>query len=583
MSDFVALLQINPRVGDLENNAKKLEKMIFLSKENGAKLAVSSELAISGYPPRDLLNNDEFLSKAKETTEQLNSPIPSLIGIPLKSNENRHLPSNAVMRIENGVNPLAQSGVSHIVARKILLPTYDVFDEARYFEPGTKSGLTRNIAGLDLGITICEDAWQNASKTPSDYDSNPIEMLAELEYQGIPLDATVNLSASPFHAEKLGTRVEVARDAARTLQHPFLLANQVGGNDDLLFDGSSLVAWPNGEIVIAPSWREGILIVDLSSPSNCKWVDLEDGYPMLNQPEVKQLKPSDEFKGSESRIEQITNATVVGLGDYCKKSGLESIVLGMSGGIDSAVAACVACEAIGSENVLGISMPSKFSSDHSITDAEYTCNALGMEYLEHPIAQMHNATLSTIGKMLDSGHAVASENIQARLRAIIVMGHANAQSRMAIATGNKSELSQGFCTLYGDMAGGYAPLGDVWKMDVYAMAEFFNQQAETKGNAKPVSESTLTKPPSAELAEDQVDEDVLPAYDILDGILRLHIEKNLTATGIIESGYDEAVVESVLKRLGNNEHKRWQMPPAPRISNRAFGQGWRMPLASRKN
>ena len=583
MSDFVALLQMNPRVGDLENNAKKLEKMIILSKENGAKLAVSSELAISGYPPRDLLNNDEFLSKAKETTEQVNSPIPSLIGIPLKSNENRHLPSNAVMRIENGVNPLAQSGESHIVARKILLPTYDVFDEARYFEPGTKSGLTRNIAGLDLGITICEDAWQNASKTPSDYDSNPIEMLAELEYQGIPLDATVNLSASPFHAEKLGTRVEVARDAARTLQHPFLLANQVGGNDDLLFDGSSLVAWPSGEIVIAPSWREGILIVDLSSPSNCKWVDFEGGYPMLNQPEVKQLNPSDEFKGSESRIEQITNATVVGLGDYCKKSGLDSIVLGMSGGIDSAVAACVACEAIGSENVLGISMPSKFSSDHSISDAEYTCDALGMEYLEHPIAQMHSATLSTIGEMLDSGHPVASENIQARLRAIIVMGHANAQSRMAIATGNKSELSQGFCTLYGDMAGGYAPLGDVWKMDVYAMAEFFNQRAESTGNAKPVSESTLTKPPSAELAEDQVDEDVLPPYDILDGILRLHIEKNLTATGIIDSGYDKTVVESVLQRLGNNEHKRWQMPPAPRISNRAFGQGWRMPLASRKN
>ena len=583
MSDFVALLQMNPRVGDLENNAKKLEKMIILSQENGAKLAVSSELAISGYPPRDLLNNDEFLSKAKETTEQVNSPIPSLIGIPLKSNENRHLPSNAVMRIENGVNPLAQSGESHIVARKILLPTYDVFDEARYFEPGTKSGLTRNIAGLDLGITICEDAWQNASKTPSDYDSNPIEMLAELEYQGIPLDATVNLSASPFHAEKLGTRVEVARDAARTLQHPFLLANQVGGNDDLLFDGSSLVAWPNGEIIIAPSWREGILIVDLTSPSNCKWVDFEGGYPMLNQPEVKQLKPSDEFKGSESRIEQITNATVVGLGDYCKKSGLESIVLGMSGGIDSAVAACVACEAIGPENVLGISMPSKFSSDHSISDAEYTCNALGMEYLEHPIGQMHSATLSTIGKMLDSGNPVASENIQARLRAIIVMGHANAQSRMAIATGNKSELSQGFCTLYGDMAGGYAPLGDVWKMDVYAMAEFFNQKADSNGNAKPVSESTLTKPPSAELAEDQVDEDVLPPYDILDGILRLHIEKNLTATGIIETGYDKTVVESVLQRLGNNEHKRWQMPPAPRISNRAFGQGWRMPLASRKN
>lgn len=304
---------------------------------------------------------------------------------------------------------------------------------------------------------------------------------------------------------------------------------------------------------------------------------------MRSTSELRILESGDSNEFKYSRVQEICDATIVGLGDYCRKSNLNSIVLGMSGGIDSAVAACVACEAIGPENVLGISMPSKYSSQHSISDAEYTCRSLGMDYLEHTIAQMHESTISSIGEMLSKGNPVASENIQARLRAIIVMGFANAQSRMAIATGNKSELSQGFCTLYGDMAGGYAPLGDVWKMDVYAMAELFNANAESDGKPAPISESTLTKPPSAELAEDQIDEDVLPPYDILDGILKLYIEQNQSIEQIIKAGYDSKTVNEVVSRLGNNEHKRWQMPPAPRISNRAFGQGWRMPLASRKN
>ena len=583
MSKLIALLQINPKVGDLENNSIRLLQMIELAKSHGAEVAVSSELALSGYPPRDLLNDQNFIQRCQNIAEKMTPSIPSLVGLPVKSSENRQLPSNAVMRIEKDINNLVKDGMSNVVAKKILLPTYDVFDEGRYFEPGTKSGLTRNIAGLDLGVTICEDAWQNASHTPSDYDSNPIEMLAELEYQGVPLDATVNLSASPFHSEKLEVRLNVAKDAAKTLQHPFLLANQVGGNDDLLFDGSSMVAWPNGKTIIAPSWREGILIVDLTNPEACKWIDLPHGYPMRSRPELRLLENGDSDDYGVSRIQEICDATIVGLGDYCRKSNLNSIVLGMSGGIDSAVAACVACEAIGSENVLGISMPSKFSSGHSISDAEYTCKSLGMEYLEQTIADMHESTISSIGEMLAKGNPVASENIQARLRAIIVMGFANAQSRMAIATGNKSELSQGFCTLYGDMAGGYAPLGDVWKMDVYAMAELFNSNATSQGKANPISDSTLTKPPSAELAEDQIDEDVLPPYEVLDGILKLYIEQNQSIDQIIQAGFESKTVNEVISRLGNNEHKRWQMPPAPRISNRAFGQGWRMPLASRKN
>lgn len=583
MSKLIALLQINPKVGDLENNSNRLLEMIELAKSHGADISVSSELALSGYPPRDLLNNQDFIQRCHDIAEKMSPCIPSLVGLPVKSGENRQLPSNAVMRLEKQINSLVKDGMSNVVAKKILLPTYDVFDEARYFEPGTKSGLTRNIAGLDLGVTICEDAWQNASQTPSDYDSNPIEMLAELEYQGVPLDATVNLSASPFHYEKLEVRLNVAKDAAKTLQHPFLLANQVGGNDDLLFDGSSMVAWPNGKAVIAPAWREGILLVDLTNPEACKWIDLPEGYPMRSTPELRILENSESNIFKSSRIQEICDATIVGLGDYCRKSNLNSIVLGMSGGIDSAVAACVACEAIGPENVLGISMPSKFSSQHSISDAEYTCKSLGMDYLEHTIAQMHESTIASIGEMLSKGNPVASENIQARLRAIIVMGFANAQSRMAIATGNKSELSQGFCTLYGDMAGGYAPLGDVWKMDVYAMAELFNSNATSDGMAAPISESTLTKPPSAELAEDQIDEDVLPPYDVLDGILKLYIEQSQSIEEIVTAGFDSKIVNEVISRLGNNEHKRWQMPPAPRISNRAFGQGWRMPLASRKN
>ena len=583
LSKIIGLLQVDSTVGDLAGNAKRLESLSAIAHAHGAKVAVATELAVCGYPPRDLLLQPDFITTSFETAKNLAVKIPILVGTPIPPDNERHLPANGVVRAGLLQAIPNKDNTNRIVARKQLLPSYDVFDETRYFTPANRSGICRSIGEVDLGITICEDAWQAAGLTPSSYRQDPVASLAELGRQGVMLDATVNLSASPYHADKVGSRIKVCRTAAKALQHPFLLANQVGGNDDLLFDGCSLVAWPDGKVVVAPAWQEGVLIVDLAKPENCRWVPFSDNDAFsIGNDEIKFLdSQSDGFENSTEIIEDITDAVIAGLADYCRKSGIKRIVLGLSGGIDSAVAACVACAAVGPENVLGIAMPSRFSSQHSIDDAKYTAEALGMEFKLEPIDDMHSSLEGTIGEVLVDGNPVASENIQSRLRGIIVMAHANAQNRMAIATGNKSELAQGYCTLYGDMAGGFTPLGDLYKMQVYALAEIFNQRATSNNQIPPVNKSTMTKPPSAELAPNQKDEDSLPPYEVLDEILRLHIEHTMDADDIVAAGYDRSVVVDVLSRLERNEHKRWQMSPAPRVTSKAFGQGWRRPLASR--
>ena len=579
---MIGLLQIDPTVGDLSGNAQRLEHLSNLAAQNGASVGVTTELAISGYPPRDLLLQDEFIRLAQQTAGSLNVPIPVLVGSPIEAQSSRQLPGNGVVRA-GSKDVLSSDANSHVVARKQLLPTYDVFDEARYFHPDNRSGIARTIAHLDLGVTVCEDAWQAAGLTPSAYSADPIEHLAEWGRQGVQLDATVNLSASPYHADKLSSRIHVCRTAAQVLGHPFLLANQVGGNDDLLFDGNSLVAWPDGRVVVAPAWQEGVLLVDIDDANNCSWVASKSPDALcIGSDQIRHL--SSEEKGHEydkELLEDLTDAVVTGLSDYCRKSGISSIVLGLSGGIDSAVAACVAAAAVGPENVLGLAMPSRHSSQHSIDDARFTAEALGISFDTIPIDSFHASVEESIGDVLTNGHPVASENLQSRLRGLLVMAHANAQGRMAIATGNKSELAQGYCTLYGDMAGGYAPLGDLYKMQVYGIADIFNSRAEHNGHVAPVNQSTRTKPPSAELAPDQKDEDSLPPYHVLDEILHSHIEEGLDAQAITDKGFDHDVVVEVLTRLEHSEHKRWQMSPAPRVSSRAFGQGWRRPLASR--
>jgi len=583
LSRIIGLLQVDSTVGDLAGNAARIELLAETARQNGAKLAIATELAICGYPPRDLLLQPDFITSSFTSAKSLSVDIPVLVGSPIPSENERNLPANGVVR--SGSLNASPNGdnTNRVVAKKQLLPSYDVFDETRYFSPAHRSGICRSIGDLNLGVTVCEDAWQAAGLTPSSYGQDPIDSLAEWGRQGVNLDATVNLSASPYHADKVSSRVKVCRTAAQILQHPFLLANQVGGNDDLLFDGCSLAAWPDGTVVVAPAWQEGVLIIDLDQPDKSKWVgmDAEDALVVGNDTMKMLTNKNDGRESLDALIEDITDAVITGLADYCRKSGIKQIVLGLSGGIDSAVAACVACAAVGPSNVIGIAMPSRFSSQHSLTDAEYTAKALGMDFKVQPIDEMHSSLEGQINDVLENGNPVASENIQSRLRGIIVMAHANAQSRMAIATGNKSEIAQGYCTLYGDMAGGYTPLGDLYKMQVYALAEIFNQRATIAGKQPPVNQSTMTKPPSAELAPDQKDEDSLPPYQVLDEILRLHIEHTMDADDIVAAGHPRNVVVDVLARLERNEHKRWQMSPAPRVTNKAFGQGWRRPLASK--
>ncbi|MFZ8906191.1 MAG: NAD+ synthase [Poseidonia sp.] len=577
----LALLQFDPTVGDLEQNGRRLTALAEQAASAGAKVGVSTELAVCGYPPRDLLMERDFVERSMMAALTLATPLPVLVGTPIPAEDERTLPTNGVVRSGPAFASITGDEHGRIVAEKQLLPTYDVFDEARYFKPTNRSGLARSFGGFTLGVTVCEDAWQSAGMTPSSYTQDPIEHIAEWCRQGVDIDATVNLSASPFHSEKFTTRLSVARHAAAVLGHPFLLANQVGGNDDLLFDGRSLAVWPDGRAVVAPSWQEGVLLVDITSPEACRWVasDAEDALAIGDAPLIH-LDAEDDGAAMMDTIEALTNAVVAGLADYCRKSSITSVVLGLSGGIDSAVAACVAVAALGPENVTGLAMPSRHSSQHSIDDALHTAEALGIAHHVHEIDAMHTSVEGVLGEVLANGHPVAGENLQARLRALLVMGYANANTSMAITTGNKSEIAQGYCTLYGDMAGGYAPLGDVYKMEVYAMAQRFNQLAQASGRPEPVSTSTMTKPPSAELAPDQTDQDSLPPYDVLDAILRAHIEGGLNTDDLIERGFDAATVMDVLRRLERNEHKRWQMPPAPRVSPRAFGQGWRRPLAS---
>ena len=555
----IALLQLDPTVGDIAGNVALVETATAKAADAGADMAVASELVISGYPPRDMLMDQAFVSACEAAAMAVKSPIPLLIGTPLSAEKDRQKPFNGAVRVTN-------SGAPKVVGRKQLLPTYDVFDEGRYFQADDGPGIDRSLSGASIGITICEDAWQHIGEVPSDYPADPIEQLATWQHQGEPMAASVNLSSSPYHLAKEGVRAHLVRKAASTLGHPFLLCNQVGGNDDLLFDGRSIVGWPEGTVVQGPAWCSGILLINLEKPDAARWISLDDA----GDNELQLVGPDSEPK-MPSKGQDLLSAVTLGLADYCHKSGIGKIVLGMSGGIDSAVCAAIACQAMGADNVLGLAMPSRHSSDHSVEDAKATAEALGMELQVLPINEIHASVDQTLADELEDGYPVAKENLQARIRGTLVMGTANARGAMAIATGNKSELAMGYCTLYGDMNGGYAPLGDLYKTEVYEVAHAINQNA--RGD-NPITESTMTKAPSAELAPDQKDEDNLPPYTVLDPILEDWIERGVRN--------DSPLTSDVLARIHANEHKRWQLCPAPRVSNRAFGQGWRQPLASRR-
>lgn len=542
----VALAQKNYTVGNLDGNAALIAEAARQAQRAGADLVVTSELAISGYPPRDLLLRRSFIERCRQALEQLahnlRSAPPVLVGIAEINDtpEGRPLFNTAA---------LLSNGRVEARFRKCLLPTYDVFDEDRYFEPACGPQIL-HLDGWSLGITICEDIWNSRSFwAQRRYHADPIEELAR---NGI--DALVNLSASPFTVGKQQVREAMLAAMAREHGIPVLYVNQVGGNDDLVFDGRSFCVTAEGKLIgRAASFQEDLLLVDLQSQQG-----------QMN---------SDDLTGEV----EIWKALVLGTRDYVRKCGFSRVILGLSGGIDSSVTAAVATEAVGAENVLGVLMPSPYSSRASVEDAEQLAEILGIRTLTLPIANIMQEFETTLRQAFTNRERdVTEENIQARIRGDLLMALSNKYGALLLTTGNKSELAVGYCTLYGDMCGGFAVISDVPKTMIYHLAEHVNQQKET------IPLRVLSKAPSAELRPDQTDQDSLPPYEQLDEILERYIEGHQSAEEIIADGLDEAIVRSVLRMVHRGEFKRKQAAPGIKVSDLAFGTGWRMPIASKQ-
>jgi NAD+ synthase/NAD+ synthase (glutamine-hydrolysing) len=544
----IALLQVNPTVGDLTGNAALILDALCQAAELGAELAVTPELALVGYLPRDLLLSPGFVEKSWQVLEALARDAaalpPVLVGLPEPnpSDEGRPLYNSAV---------LLRAGRVDQRFRKSLLPTYDVFDEDRYFEP-FHGAQTLDIGGRRVGISVCEDIWNDRDFWKRRrYHHDPIE---ELDAAGTQL--VINLSASPFTAGKHRRREDMLSSMARKHRMPLAYVNQFGGNDDLVFDGRSCVFDATGAAIArGRSFEADVVVCDVDA--------------------ARPIAPA----GDLDVESEIWRALVLGTCDYVRKCGFTSSVLGLSGGIDSALTAAIATEALGAAHVLGVLMPSPYSSRGSISDAEQLAKNLGIETMTLPIESLMRAFDGTISTALGAAlPGVAAENIQARIRGNVLMALSNTRGAMLLTTGNKSELSVGYCTLYGDMSGGLAVIADVPKTMVYRVAEWRNRTA-----GRPViPEASLTKPPSAELRPDQTDQDSLPPYDVLDAILQRHVERHQPAEEIVAAGFDPATVAQVLRLVRIAEFKRKQAPPGLKVTDRAFGTGWRMPIAGKR-
>jgi NAD+ synthase (glutamine-hydrolysing) len=537
----IGFAQLNPTVGDLRGNFQKILEFYERLSAAGAELVVTPELAITGYPPQDLVFKSRFVPEALEILDELHRRVGKaalLVGF-VDRNEGRGRPfHNAAALLVRG-QPIRK-------AHKSLLPTYDVFDEDRYFQPAEKVE-PFELNGKKIGVTICEDIWTEHYLPRPLYDCEPTRSLIEQGAQII-----LNLSASPFTLHKPSIRYEMVAALARTYKRPIFYCNAVGGNDQLIFDGNSIAVNPSGGLIAQlPAFREHEQVVDTDSTTAI------------------------EFR-KESTPAQLFPALSLGLRDYLRKCGFKSAVLGLSGGIDSAVVAAIAADALGAENVVGVSMPSQYSSSGSVDDSKKLAENLGIKLFHMPIAETF-AVFKSQFKEVFSGlpENETEENMQPRLRAMTLMALSNKFGHLVLSTGNKSELSVGYCTIYGDMAGGLAVISDVPKTAIYELARWINREKEI------IPGSTIDKPPSAELKPNQKDQDTLPPYEILDEILRLYVEDNLSARDIIGRGFDEKTVRWVQRRVDLNEYKREQAAPGLKVTSRAFGLGRRMPIAQK--
>jgi len=538
----VALLQLNPTAGDLNGNSSLIVRGVRAARERGADLVVTPELALMGYLPRDLLMSQGFVRRAGEMlaglAEDLRDAPPVLVGVatPNPAEMGRPLFNSAV---------LLRGGVAGPVFHKTLLPTYDVFDEDRYFEPAQEPQIL-DWNGLRLGISICEDVWNDRDFWQRRrYHQDPIEALVQKGATAI-----INLSASPFEAGKQLRRERMLAHMASKYRVPVAYVNQVGGNDDLIFDGRS-GAWDAAGRMIARArgFEDDIVIADLETGAGSI---AEDDFA----PEA-----------------EIWHALVLGVRDYARKTGFSHVLLGLSGGIDSALTAAIAADAMGAENVLGVMMPSMYSSSGSVDDSVELARNLGIRTERLPISGIMHTYEGVLADVFGGRKPdVTEENIQSRIRGNLLMALSNKFGSLLLTTGNKSEMAVGYCTLYGDMNGGLAVIADLPKMMVYRVSRWRNRRKAD------IPEAILTKAPSAELRPDQTDQDSLPPYELLDEILELHLEQSQSAEEIIARGHDEATVRRILRLVRIAEFKRKQAAPVLKVTSRAFGTGWRMPI-----
>lgn len=543
----IALAQLNYHIGNFENNIKHIIENIALAKAKGADIVVFAELAICGYPPRDFLEFTDFIAQCDEATHEIAkhcTDIACIVGLPLKN------PIVAGKDLYNAAYFIENREIKAIT-KKALLPTYDVFDEYRYFEPNTEFKCI-DFKGKRIALTICEDLW-NINDNPL-YVSCPMDELIKQSP-----DLMINIAASPFNYRHDEDRIQVLSDNAKKYQLPLFYVNQVGAQTELIFDGGSLVFDETGEVKAEMKYfEEDLQVFDLEEVQNVK-----NKYPAAER---------------ANDIAQIHDALILGIRDYFKKSGFTKAVLGLSGGIDSAVVCALACRALGPENVMAVLMPSKYSSDHSVKDALDLVNNIGCKHEIIEIKEAANAFDSMLAKPF-AGLApnLTEENIQARCRGIILMAMSNKFGYILLNTSNKSECAVGYGTLYGDMCGAIGVIGDVYKMQVFQLARYMNKDGEI------IPENTIVKPPSAELRPDQKDSDSLPEYEVLDKVLFEHIELQKGSKAIIAQGFDEALVNRILKMVTQAEFKRYQTPPILRVSPKAFGMGRRMPIVGKYN
>jgi NAD+ synthase (glutamine-hydrolysing) len=545
----VALGQINTTIGDFPGNIQKILDSYCRASTAGASLVLFPELAITGYPPRDLLLKPKFVEDNLKALETLAAQVHGagmLVGYVDRNKTGVGRPlRNSAAWIEGGK-------VIHRV-HKTLLPTYDVFDEDRYFEPGDATKPIR-IGDQSVGVTICEDIWNDQDFWPSRaYRRDPVR---ELSDQGVEL--ILNISASPWHLGKEEVRRRMLETIAKNDKVAIAYCNMVGGNDELIFDGNSFIFSKGKQVAQGKAFEEDLVLFDFSKSAEFKSV-------------------------SVAPYESLFKALVLGLRDYVRKCGFKSVVLGLSGGIDSALTACIAVAALGRENVLGVAMPSQYSSEGSITDARDLAKNLGIRFEMIPIQSQVDAFRTALSPAFEGfKEDVTEENLQSRIRGVTLMALSNKFGSLLITTGNKSELATGYCTLYGDMCGGLAVISDLSKMQVYELSRWINANPAATG-LKPevIPSDSITKPPSAELRPNQTDQDSLPPYEVLDDILTAYIERHESAADLISKGRDSELVKSLTRKIDLNEYKRRQAAPGLKVTSKAFGIGRRVPIAQR--